>query len=42
MDIVNGWLVYKDNDNYVIDDECGHKYYYHTCDEAIEAAENME
>ena len=40
--IVNGWLIYQENNDFVIDDECGNKYYYSTYNDAVQAAKTME
>ncbi len=38
---VKGWLVYKQGNDWVIDDEVESKYYYPTFNDAVQAANNM-
>ncbi len=37
-DVVNGWLIYKEDSCWVVDDECGNKYYCSSYEEAVENA----
>ncbi len=42
MEIVNGWLIYKtEDDSWAIDDECGNIYYAPTHKDAVDMAREL-